>query len=148
MNKILEKTFKNLTWFFPLHSQSLFMDLIMKNKTGLKLVTRVSLGYKTCLENSFLVIYHLGNFDNIIQSGFWIIPKIALANLCKPIQAVIIVLVSSEPLILETAERKKKITKKWISRERKESFLDETRKATGFKTKLLGDQSGNIKIPN
>ena len=69
-NKILEKTFKNLTWFFPLHSQSLFMDLIMKNKTGLKLVTWVSLGYKTCLENSFLVIYHLGDFDNIIQSRF------------------------------------------------------------------------------
>ena len=147
MNKILEKTFKNLTWFFPLHSQSLFMDLIMKNKTGLKLVTRVSLGYKTCLENSFLVIYHLGNFDNIIQSGFWIIPKIALANLCKPIQDVIIILVSSEPLILKTVERKKKF-KKRISQERKECFLDETRKATGFKTKLLGDQSGNIKIPN
>ena len=108
-NKILEKTFKNLTWFFPLHSQSLFMDLIMKNKTGLKLVTWVSLGYKTCLENSFLVIYHLGDFDNIIQSRFWIIPKIALANLCKPIQDVIIILVSSEPLILKTAETKKKI---------------------------------------
>ena len=147
MNKILEKTFKNLTWFFPLHSQSLFMDLIMKNKTGLKLVTRVSLCCKTCLENSFLVIYHLGNFDNIIQSGFWIIPKIALANLCKPIQDVIIILVSSEPLILKTVERKKKL-KKRISQERKECFLDETRKATGFKTKLLGDQSGNIKIPN
>ena len=107
--KILEKTFKNLTWFFPLHSQSLFMDLIMKNKTGLKLVTWVSLGYKTCLENSFWVIYNLGDFDNIIQSRFSIIPKIALANLCKPIQDVIIILVSSEPLILKTAERKKKI---------------------------------------
>ena len=32
-----------------------------------------------------LVIYYLSKFDGVIQSSFWVIPNITLANLCKPI---------------------------------------------------------------
>ena len=28
----------------------------------------------------------IGNFDDLIQGGFWVIPKTTFANLCKPIQ--------------------------------------------------------------
>ena len=35
------------------------------------------------------VIYYLTKFDDIIHSGFWVIPKITSANLCKPIHDII-----------------------------------------------------------
>ena len=38
---------------------------------------------------SLLVTYYLNKFDDIIQSGFWVIPKIVSANLCKPIHGII-----------------------------------------------------------
>ena len=39
----------------------------------------------------FLVIYYLDNFNNFMQRGFWVIPKIMFANLSKQIQDVIII---------------------------------------------------------
>ena len=57
----------------------------------------------------FLLIYHLSNFDDLTESGF--IPKIACANLCKSIHDVIIIVVSSDPLNLETGKEEKEITK-------------------------------------
>ena len=36
-----------------------------------------------------LVIYYLTRFDDVIQSGFLVIPKTASANLCKPIYDII-----------------------------------------------------------
>ena len=65
----------------------------------------------------FLVFYHLGNFDNLIQVGFWVVTKITFAELCKPIHDVIIIPVSSDTLNLETMERKEKNTTNWIFRE-------------------------------
>ena len=47
----------------------------MKIERGLELVTSLSQGCKTSLEKfrdlvKSLVIYHLGNFDDLIQCGF------------------------------------------------------------------------------
>ena len=67
------------------------MVKIMKNKKGLQLVT----SFKKFL---VLVIYHLGNIDESIQSGICVIPKITFANLCKPICNVVIIPVSSDAL--------------------------------------------------
>ena len=50
---LLKKTFKKLTWFL-LCTLSLFIDNIIKNKRGLKLVTSLSLCYKTKLEKFLL----------------------------------------------------------------------------------------------
>ena len=36
-----------------------------------------------------LVMYYLTKFNNVTQSSFWVIPKITLANLCKPIHDII-----------------------------------------------------------
>ena len=66
-----------------------------------------------------LVSYHLGNFDDLIQSGFWVPRKITFFNLCKAIHDVLIIPVLSDPLNLESGEGKKKVIKKWISREQK-----------------------------
>ena len=38
---------------------------------------------------SLLVIYYLTKFDGVIESGFWVIPKITLLNLCKPTNDII-----------------------------------------------------------
>ena len=46
----------------------------------------------------FLIIYRLGNFDYLIQGGFWVILKNAFADLCKPIHVDIIIPVSSDLL--------------------------------------------------
>ena len=73
-----------------------------------ELVINLSTGCKTCLHNFFSVIYHLGNFDDLIPSGFWVIPRITFGNLCKPICDVIIIPVSSDPLNLENVERKER----------------------------------------
>ena len=34
-------------------------------------------------------MYYLTKFDDGIQSGFWVIPKITSANLCNPIHGII-----------------------------------------------------------
>ena len=51
-------------------------------KNGPELVTRRSSGYETI---PVLFMYFLTNFDDVIQSGLWVIAKITSANLCKPI---------------------------------------------------------------
>ena len=48
----------------------------------MELVTSHSLGWKTCLENCiFSDLSHLGNFDDLIHSGFWVVPNITFANI-------------------------------------------------------------------
>ena len=71
----------------------------------------------------FLVIYHLGNFDNLIHSSYWVIPKITFDNICKSIQNVIIISVSSGPLNLENVEKKEKNTKNFSHLEKKSLLL-------------------------
>ena len=49
-------------------------------------MTSSSSGYETSPQkNSSLVVYYLTKFDGVILSGFWVIPKIISASLCKPI---------------------------------------------------------------
>ena len=51
----------------------------MNRKEGLELINSLFLGLKISLEKiPFLVICHLGNFDELIQSGFRVIPNIRL----------------------------------------------------------------------
>ena len=100
--------------------------LFLKKLRGLELVTSFSLSYKICLEKVlFLVIYHLGNFDDLIQSGFWVIPKILFPNFCKPIQDVIIIPVSSDPVNMVTVKRKGEALEKLEYLENKKTFLVE-----------------------
>ena len=69
----------------------------MKKKRSLKLATSLTLGRKIFY---FSVIYHLANFDALIQSDFSLISKITFANLCKTFHDVIIISVSTDYLNL------------------------------------------------
>ena len=65
------------------------MDKIMKNKW---LGTSYSslFGLQNMFKKiPFVVIYHQGNFDELLHGGFWVIPKIAFANLSKSIHSLI-----------------------------------------------------------
>ena len=44
------------------------------------------------------IIRHEKPADDLIQSGFWVIPKITFGNLCKAIHDIIIIPVSYDPL--------------------------------------------------
>ena len=99
----------------------------MKNK-DLGRVSSLFLCCKTLEKMLFLVIYHLGNFHNLIQSVFWIIRKIVFANLCKPVDNFIIITVSFDPLNIETVERKGKNLQKNEYLKNKKSFLGEINK--------------------
>ena len=65
----------------------------------------------------------MGKFDELIQSGFWAIPKLTFAILCKTVHIFIIIPVSSDPLNQKSVERKgKKLQKLEYLTERKELF--------------------------
>ena len=120
---IIKKPYRSWLNFF-LCTQSLFMNKIMKNKSSLELVTSLSLGCKPCLEKFLFSDLSPGQFfDDLIQRGFWVILKIAIVNLCKPIHDIIIP-ASSHPRNLETdVERKKIINIEYL--ENKNRFWNE-----------------------
>ena len=119
--RIIKKALKNWLDFF-LCTQSLFMDNVMIKK-GSGNIDQSFFGLQNMSRKiPFLVIYRLGNFDDLMQSGVWVVAKTTFAYLCKPIHNVIIIPVSSGPLNLETVEGKGKNWKKKISRERKDLF--------------------------
>ena len=61
-----QKTLKKLTWLFPLHTVSFYgQDYSKQKESG----TRFQPLFKL-QKISFLVTYQLGNFDDLIQSGF------------------------------------------------------------------------------
>ena len=70
------------------------------------------LGCKTCLEKFLFSDLLLGQFW-LVNSGFWVIPKIIFANLCKPIHHVMITPVPSDPSNLENMEMKEKKSEKF-----------------------------------
>ena len=79
------------------------------------------------LQNKFKSIslfdtYYPTKFDDVMKSSFWVISKITSANLCKPIHDIISYSTFICPFESEKCERKEKITKIWITEERKELF--------------------------
>ena len=101
-------------------SPVLYMDSINKNKGGLEAVISLPLSKFPNMFRYILYseIYHMANFDVLIQSGFKVIPKIAFPNLCKTYLVAIIIPLSN--LHFEWKKLQKIITKNAISRERKE----------------------------
>ena len=73
---------------------------------------------------SLLVIYYLTKFDDVIQSSFWVIPKIASANLCKPIHD-INYCTSIFPFESGKCGKKEENLQKFEYLKNEKSFLDE-----------------------
>ena len=82
--RIIKTNVKKLTRVF------LFMDKIAINRSSMELVTSLFRLQNMFRNIYFLAIYHLGNFDDFIQSAFLVIPNISFANLCEPIHNIII----------------------------------------------------------
>ena len=79
---------KKLNLFF-FRTQSLLMAKVLKKKwPGTSDQSFFRLQNKS-RKIPLSVIYYLTKFDDIIKSGFWVIPKITSANLCKPIHDII-----------------------------------------------------------
>ena len=117
MKEDYQKTFKELTWFFPLNPVSFYLrDHEKQKEPGISYQSLFGL-QNMVRKIYFLVIYHPDNFDDLMQSGFWV-------NLCKPIHDVIILLVSSDSLNLETVERKEKKLQKIEYTENVKTFFD------------------------
>ena len=76
-------------------------------------------------EISLSVIYYLTQFDDLILSGFWVIPKITPAHLCKPNHDIINC--STSICSFESGKRGKEEEKlqRFEYREDKKSFFDE-----------------------
>ena len=118
MKEEYQKILKKLTWFFLLHSAPFYWHDYEKQKEP-ETSYQSLFGLQDILRKiPFSVMDHLGSSDDLIQSGFWVIPKIIFAYLCnKPIHDFIIITVSSDHLNLKNMERKgKKYTNLNISR--------------------------------
>ena len=61
------------------------MDKVIKNKRGLELVKLQAKFRKL----PFSVKYYLTKCDDVTKSGFWIVPKITSAKLCKSARDII-----------------------------------------------------------
>ena len=64
------------------------------------------------------MIYHLGDFDDLVQNGFCVIPKIRFTNLRKPLHDVMNIPASTNPLNVKIVER-------MGEKEKEKSFFDE-----------------------
>ena len=69
-----------------------------------------------------LVIHYLTKFDDVIKSGFWVVPKIMAANLCKSICGIINYCTSICPFESGKCKKEGKNTKNWITWEQKDFF--------------------------
>ena len=83
----LSKTFKKVDFIFsfqasPFNGKS---DQCDQNGTSNQSLFRLENKFT---KSSLLDIYYLSNFDGVMQSGFRVIPKIAPANLCKPMHII------------------------------------------------------------
>ena len=86
MKEDYQKALKKLTLFFLSNPVPFQGHSYWKQKgpgTSEQLLFRLQNKSRKMLS---LVIYYQTKFDDIILSGFWIVPQIASANLCKPIR--------------------------------------------------------------
>ena len=74
---------------------------------------------------SLFAVYYLTNFDDIMWSSFWFIPKIASANLCKSIDDIINYPTSICPFKAENCGKEGKKLQKFEYLKNKKIFLDE-----------------------
>ena len=114
---------RRLSKYFKKHRPSRFFgqDYINQKEPGTTYYSLLKL--QIIFKNiPFSLIYHLNNFDALVQSCFWVIPKIAYANLCKPAHDVIIIPVSTVHLKLKHMKRKEKNSKKFKILRKKRAF--------------------------
>ena len=84
-----QKTLKKLTLFFHLNPVPFNWQSYQKQK-GPRTSEQLLFGFQNKFrEIPLLIIYYLTKFDDVIQSSFWVTPKITSANFSKPIHDII-----------------------------------------------------------
>ena len=101
------------------------MDKFIRNKRDLELVTGRCPSYKT---NSERFIYYVTKFDDAMWSGYWVIPEITSANLCKPIHGIINYSASICPFESGEFEKEGEKLQKFHYLRNEKGFLDEIKK--------------------
>ena len=76
---------------------------------------------------SLLVIYYLTKFDDVMQSGFWVIPKVTSANLCTAIHDIINYSTSIFPSASGSFRKEGRKLQNFEYLKNEKSFLDEIR---------------------
>ena len=87
-------------------------------------------------------MYYLTKFDDEIESGFWVILKIASANLCKPNDDIINYSTSIFPFESGKCGKEGKKIEKFEYLENEKSFLDE--KETIFWRPIIWSKNKNL----
>ena len=128
MKRDYQKPLKKLTLFFlsnpvPFNGQS----YLKQKGSGTRHLLLFRLRNKFT-KISLLVIYYLTKFDGVIQSGFWVVPNITSANLCKPIHDIMNYSISVCPFGSGECGKEKQKLQKFEYPENKMSFLDEIKK--------------------
>ena len=83
-------------------------------------------------EISLSVIYYLTKFDDLILSGFWVIPKITPAHLCKPIHVIINCSTSICSFESGKCGKEEEKLQRFEYREDEKSFFDEIKHFSQF----------------
>ena len=108
-------------------------------------MTSSSSGYETSPQkNSSLVVYYLTKFDGVILSGFWVIPKIISASLCKPIHD-INYSTSICPFESGKCGKEEEKLQKFEYLENEKSFLDEINIFHSFRRAIIWWKNKNKK---
>ena len=71
------------------------------------------------------VMSYLTKFDDVIKSGFWVIPNIKFTNLCKPIHEIINYSTSICPFESEKCGKEGKNIQKFEYLEHEKNFFNE-----------------------
>ena len=125
-----QKAFKKSTLFFLLNPVPFNGQSYQKEKRP---KTRDQLLFR--LPNKFrkiplLVLYYLTKFDDVIRRGFSVIPKIASANLRKPIHDITNYSTFICPFASGKCRKEGKKSQNFEYLEKENNFLDEKRKNT------------------
>ena len=136
MKEDYQKPLKTLTLLFLLHpvffnGQS-YQKQMRPGTSNLSLFRLQSKFTKIYL----LVICYLTKFDGVIQSSFWVISNITLANLCKPIHDIINYSTSICPFESGKCGKEEEKLQKFEYLENKKSLLDEIENSEHSEHKL------------
>ena len=127
MKEGYQKAFKMLSLFFLSNPVPFTGQGYEKQKGALGTSDQLLFRLQNMLRKvSLLVIYYLIKFDDVIQSGFWVIPWVTSGNLCKPIHDIIYSTFIS-PFESGKCEKEGKKLQKFDYLENKKSSLHEMR---------------------
>ena len=120
-----QKTLKRVTLFFLLNPVPFNRQNYQKQKgpgTSDQSLFRLQNNFRKI---PLLLMYYLTKFDDLIQSGFWVILKMTSANLCKPNYDIKNYSTSICPFESWKCRKEGKKLQKFEYLENDKSFLDE-----------------------